>query len=379
MGGKAGRSRDAGSGETRKTGFVRDFIAAWNDNDLDRIPSFFGPESVDLTRREALRAGGVLGATALWGGILPRGAMATPTPSHPSAEMRYEKKRMSVLDRNMAYVEIGGGDPIVFLHGNPTSSYLWRNVIPQLEDRGRCIAPDLIGMGDSDKLPPARQDGHDGRYRFVEHRRYLDALFEGLDLRRKVILVLHDWGSGLGFDWARRHPERVKGIAYMEAIVRSPSWSQMDFLPWLLFKAMRGFLGEYLVIDQNLFIERIMPRSVLRGLSEAELDAYRAPYRNGGEDRRPILTWPREIPFDGDPPDVYEIVESYSNWLTQSADLPKLFINGEPGAILSGEARAFARTFPNQSEVTVAGLHYLQEDSPAEIGEAIATWIDQLA
>ena len=287
-----------------------------------------------------------------------------------SPEERYEKKRLEVLGSGMSYVEVGAGDPIVLLHGNPTSSYLWRNVIPHLEGAGRCIAPDLIGMGDSDKLEPSGPD----RYRFVEHRRYLDALLEALDVRRNVTLVIHDWGSGLGFDWANRHRDAVKGIAYMEAIVRPVSWAQWPDLARGIFQAFRSPAGEEMVLENNIFVERVLPGSVLRKLEEAEMEVYRRPYREPGESRRPTLTWPRQIPIDGEPADVVEIVQSYSEWLQQS-DVPKLFVNAEPGAILAGEVREFCRSWPNQREVTVKGNHFLQEDSPDEIGQAIAGWL----
>ncbi len=287
-----------------------------------------------------------------------------------SAEERYEKKRATVLGRSMAYIEVGTGDPIVFLHGNPTSSYLWRNVIPHCESLGRCLAPDLIGMGDSDKLEPSGPD----RYRFVEHRRHLDALLEALDVRRNVTLVIHDWGSGLGFDWANRHRDAVKGIAYMEAIVRPVSWAEWPDLARGIFQAFRSPAGEEMVLENNIFVERVLPGSVLRKLEEAEMEVYRRPYREPGESRRPTLTWPRQIPIDGEPADVVKIVQSYSEWLQQS-DLPKLFVNAEPGAILAGPAREFCRSWPNQREVTVKGNHFLQEDSPDEIGQAIAGWL----
>lgn len=306
--------------------------------------------------------------------VLLAGFAAAARAQAPSAELRYEKKFRDVLGHQMAYVETGSGDPIVFLHGNPTSSYLWRNVIPHLADRGRCIAPDLIGMGDSAKLAPTTEDGRDGRYRFVEHRRYLDALLDGLGVDGNVTLVLHDWGSALGFDWARRHPERVEAIAYMEAIVRPMRMADLDLVPRLLFQAMRGPLGELLVMRMNVFIEQILPMSVQRELSEAEMDAYRAPYLAGGEDRRPLLTWPREIPFDGEPGDTHEIISAYSEWLPTTA-FPKLLVVAEPGAILTGDALAHARTFANQTELQVEGIHFVQEDAPDAIGRGIAAWM----
>jgi haloalkane dehalogenase len=283
----------------------------------------------------------------------------------------YERKRISVLDSNMAYVDVGEGDPIIFLHGNPTSSYLWRNIIPHLSPRGRCLAPDLIGMGDSDKNPQHS-------YRFVDHSRYLDAWFEALDLKHNVTLVIHDWGSALGFYWAQRHPERIKAIAYMEALVRPVSWSEWPENARSIFQAMRSPAGEQIILEKNVFVERILPSSILRHLSDAEMDVYRRPFLQPGESRRPTLTWPREIPIDGEPADVYQIIDGYAHWLATST-IPKLFINAEPGSILTGKQREFCRTWPNQQEVTVKGLHFIQEDSPTEIGEAIAVFLKRIA
>jgi haloalkane dehalogenase len=284
------------------------------------------------------------------------------------AAARYAKKKQRVLGHAMAYVETGQGDPIVFLHGNPTSSYLWRNVIPHLEGRGRCIAPDLI------KLP----ESGPGRYRFVEHRRFLDALLESLGVRENVTFVIHDWGSALGFDWTKRHPEAVKGIAYMEAIVRPVSWEEWPEGARRIFQAMRSEAGEAIVLEKNSFVERILPASVLRGLTEEEMAEYRRPYLEAGESRRPTLSWPREIPAGGEPEDVCRIVAAYGEWLSGNK-VPKLFINAEPGTILVGPQREFCRGWPNQKEVTVKGTHFIQEDSPDEIGRAIAEWRDALA
>ena len=273
----------------------------------------------------------------------------------------------------MAYVGVGEGDPIVFLHGNPTSSYLWRNVIPQLADRYLCIAPDLIGMGDSDKLPVSGADS----YTFVEHRHYLDGLLEALDLGSRVTLVLHDWGSGLGFDWARRHEDRIAGIAYMEAIVTPVTWDDWPEAARTIFQAMRSDAGDMLVLERNIFVERILPASIIRELTDGEMATYRAPFVEPGESRRPTLTWPRQIPIDGVPQDVHDIVAAYSAWLSETR-VPKLFINAEPGSILVGRQRDVARGFPNQQEITVAGIHFIQEDSPDEIGRAIAQWRAEL-
>jgi len=290
-----------------------------------------------------------------------------------SAEERYEKKRASVMGRSMAYVEAGSGDPIVFLHGNPTSSYLWRNVMPHLEGLGRLIAPDLIGMGDSDKLA----DSGPGSYRFVAHRAHLDALLEALGVTSKVTFVVHDWGSALGFDWAKRNREAVKGIAYMEAIVQPVTWDDWPPPVRPVFQAFRSPKGEALVLEQNVFVEQVLPGAVLRKLGEAEMSVYRRPYLEPGESRRPTLTWPREIPLEGEPADVVGIVRGYGEWLARS-DLPKLFVNAEPGAILRGRPREFCRGWPNQQEVTVKGSHFIQEDSPDEIGQAVARWLREI-
>jgi haloalkane dehalogenase len=281
----------------------------------------------------------------------------------------YERRRLAVLDSHMAYVQVGVGDPIVFLHGNPTSSYLWRNVIPQLDGRGRCLAPDLIGMGRSGKAPA-------GSYRLADHVRYLDAWFAALDLHR-VTLVVHDWGSALGFHWAQRHPDRVKALVYMEAIVRPVTWAEWPEAARKIFQAMRSPAGDEMVLAKNVFVERILPASVLRGLTAGEMDRYREPFREAGESRRPTLTWPREIPVEGEPADVTALVQTYATWLGGAA-LPKLFVNGNPGSILVGAQREFCRAWPNQQEVTVRGSHFLQEDSPVEIGQAIARFLRRL-
>ena len=289
------------------------------------------------------------------------------------AAERYPKQYKEVLGARMAYVEVGSGDPIVFLHGNPTSSFLWRNVIPHCERLGRCIAPDLIGMGDSAKLSPSGPD----RYRFVEHRRYLDALLESLDVRERVTLVIHDWGSALGFDWANRHRDAVRGIAYMEGIVMPVTWADWPKAATPVFKGFRSPAGEQMVLEQNVFIEQVLPTSILRTLSDEEMAAYRRPFAEPGEGRRPTLTWPRQIPIEGEPAEVVEIVRDYSEWL-RTSPVPKLFINADPGAILRGAPRDFCRTWPNQTETTVKGIHFIQEDSPDEIGAALAGWIPTL-
>jgi haloalkane dehalogenase len=285
-----------------------------------------------------------------------------------SAAFPYEKQRLQVLGRGMAYVDVGQGDPIVLLHGDPTSSYLWRNVLPYLQPLGRCIAPDLIGMGDSDKLP----NSGPGSYRFVEHRRYLDALLEELGVRERVTLVIQGWGSALGFDWANRHRKAVRGIAYMEAIVQPRGWNDWPEPTRDLLQKLRSPAGEKVVLDQPFF-EQVLTSGILRKLREEELAEYRRPFANPGEDRRPTLSFARQVPVDGDPADVRKIVNSYSEWLAQS-NVPKLLVNGDPGA-MTGSLLDLVRTWNTQREVTVRGLHVLPEDSPHEIGRAIADWL----
>lgn len=279
-----------------------------------------------------------------------------------------EKRRIEVLGSEMAYVDVGEGDPIVFLHGNPTSSYLWRNVIPHVVGLGRCIAPDLIGMGDSSKVPGIG-------YRFVDHRRYLDAFLDAVGVEDAVTLVVHDWGSALGLDWANRHRAAVAGIAYMEAIVRPVTWDDWPEASRSIFQTMRSAAGEEMVLEKNVFVERILPASIIRSLRDDEMGEYRRPFRKRGEDRLPTLAWPREIPIDGEPGDVAAIVGDYSRWLSTS-DVPKLFVDADPGAILVGSQREFCRGWPNQTEVKVAGIHFIQEDSPDEIGMALHRWLE---
>jgi haloalkane dehalogenase len=279
------------------------------------------------------------------------------------------RRRVRVCDTEMSYVDTGRGRPIVFLHGNPTSSYLWRNIIPYASDLGRCLAPDLVGMGQS--LPsPARA------YRFVDHARYLDAWFEALGLTRDVILVLHDWGSALGFHRAFRYPEQVGAIVYMEAIVQPRRWSDVPQGRDTMFRALRSEQGEHMVLDQNYFIEVVLPKSIIRPLRDEEMMAYRRPFASR-EARLPTLVWPRELPIEGTPTDVVEIVERYGAWLAES-QIPKLFINADPGAIIVGRARDFCRTWANQREVTVQGSHFIQEDAPAEIGTALRSFLKDI-
>lgn len=271
----------------------------------------------------------------------------------------------------MSYIEEGEGDPIIFLHGNPTSSYLWRNVMPHLEGRGRLIAPDLIGMGDSEKLHDSGPD----RYTFKEHRAFLNDLLAYLMVEDNVTLVVHDWGSALGFDWAYQNQSAMKGLVYMEAIVQTiASWDDWPESARNIFQAFRSPAGEDLILEKNIFVERVLPSSIIRKLEDDEQREYTRPFRNAGEDRRPTLTWPRQIPIAGEPEDVVKIVDDYSAWLSKS-DMPKLFINADPGSILVGPQREYCRSWPNQTEVTVKGLHFVQEDSPDEIGQAISEFV----
>ena len=283
------------------------------------------------------------------------------------------KKFVTVNGKRMAYVEMGAGDPILLQHGNPTSSFLWRNIMPALAPLGRCIAVDLIGMGDSDKLDHSGAD----RYGFMEHREYLFAAWEALGVTGNVTLVLHDWGSALGFDWAQQHADRVHGIAYMEGIVRPLSWSDWPESARPIFQGFRSKAGEAMILEKNLFIERVLPNSVIRELTDREMDEYRRPFNEPGEARRPTLSWPRQLPIDGEPDDVCKVVSAYGEWLTV-CPVPKLFINAQPGAILTGAQREFCRGFANQTEVTVRGAHFIQEDSPREIAAAIVAWLTAL-
>ncbi len=286
-----------------------------------------------------------------------------------SGKFNYKKKVQSVMDKHIAYVEEGEGDPILLLHGNPTSSYLWRNVIPELAGLGRVIVPDLIGQGDSEKLPAA--DGP-GRYSFQVVYDYLDGLLQAIGANQNITLVIHDWGSALGFYWAQQHQTAVRGIAYMEGIVCPLSWDDWPEAARGIFKGFRSDKGEELVLQRNMFIEQVLPSSVIRDLTEEEMSHYRS-WAQQPDDRQPTLNWPRQIPIEGEPAAMVELVDSYGNWMA-SNHIPKLFINAEPGSILTGRPREFCRSWLNQTEVMVAGSHFIQEDSPVEIGRAIAQW-----
>jgi haloalkane dehalogenase len=287
-----------------------------------------------------------------------------------SADPRYQRKFATVNGKRMAYVDEGQGDVIIFQHGNPTSSYLWRNIMPHCEGLGRLIACDLIGMGDSEKLDHSGPD----RYTYLEQRDYLFALWEQLGIGGNVIFVIHDWGSALGFDWANRNRDKVAGIAYMEAVVRPMAWADFPDNARGIFQGFRSDAGEAMVLERNIFVERVLPSAIIRDLMEAEMTIYRKPYLQPGEDRRPTLTWPRMIPIEGEPPEVCQVAEDYSAWLSTS-DVPKLFINADPGSLLVGGQREFCRGWPNQTEITVKGSHFVQEDSPDEIGQAVAAFV----
>jgi haloalkane dehalogenase len=288
----------------------------------------------------------------------------------------HPKKFVGVRDKRMAYVELGEGEPVfLFLHGNPTSSYLWRNVMPEVADLGRCVAPDLIGMGDSDKLANPGPD----TYRYGTHREFLRGLIDAvIGHDAPVVLIVHDWGSALGFDWANHHRDRVTGIAYMEAIVRPLSWTEWPESSRRVFQGFRSEAGEEMVLDKNVFVERVLPASILRRLDPAEMAEYQRPFAGTREDRWPTLSWPREIPIDGQPASVAEPVAAYAAWVAEN-DIPKLFVNADPGAILVGEQREFCRNWRNQTEVIVPGSHFIQEDSGPEIGRAIAAWFARQA
>lgn len=281
-----------------------------------------------------------------------------------------KKKFVEIKGQRIAYIDEGRGAPILFLHGNPTSSYLWRNVLPEVEGLGRLIAPDLIGMGDSDKLP----DPDALTYSYKTHRDFLWAFIDALVGHEQITLVVHDWGSALGFEWAMRHQDRVAGIAYMEALVRPiADWNEFPQSATEFFRQIRTAAGEELVLNRNLFVEHMLPGAVIRPLLAEEMNEYRRPFGTH-DDRWPTLAWPREIPVGGEPADVVAIINAYGAWLTTS-NIPKLFINAEPGIVLSGPSRDFCRTWANQTEVTIPGIHFVQEDSGPEIGRAVGDWI----
>ncbi|MBI81443.1 MAG: haloalkane dehalogenase [Gammaproteobacteria bacterium] len=287
-----------------------------------------------------------------------------------SAKFNYKKKFLEIHGKKMAYIDEGQGDPTVFLHGNPTSSYLWRNIIPYAEEVGRVIAPDLIGMGDSEKL----DDSGPEKYTFLEHSKFLYKLLDELDLDN-VSLVIHDWGSALGFNWAKINPSKIKSITYMEAIVCPiDSWEEWPEIARKTFQLFRSDAGEELILEKNYFVERVLSGDTRLEMDSEEMQTYLKPFFNPGEDRRPTLTWPRQIPIAGEPREVVKIVQEYEEFLGNS-DIPKLFVNAEPGSILVGKQRERARLWPNQKEVTVKGGHFIQEISPNEIGKYLKEFL----
>ena len=294
--------------------------------------------------------------------------------SADTTTQRYEKKFLTVLGRKMAYIDEGSGDPIVFLHGNPTSSFIWRNIMPYLEGRGRLIAIDTIGMGDSEKIPNATT----ANYTLSENCKFTFALLEELGVNQNVTFVLHDWGSAIGFHWANQNQDKVKAIAFMEAIPTAfPSWDDFPKELHSTIGMLRSPDGDQVVLEENFFIETLMPSAILRTLTPEEHEEYRRPFAQAGDDRLATLAGPRELPIAGEPAETIAIIDSYSKYLASSESLPKLFINADPGAFQVGYARDFTRTFPNQKEVTVKGVHYIQEDSPNEIGQALAYWLPE--
>lgn len=320
-----------------------------------------------LDRRQWLQAAAGL---PLVPAVLGATRMRAQTPT-----WRERKKKVAIRGRQMAYFEVGEGNPIVFLHGNPTSSYLWRNIIPHVQHLGRCIAPDMIGMGDSDPLPKSGP----GQYTFLTHREYLFELFDALRLGDRVTFVIHDWGSAMGFTWAQQQSARVRGIAYMEAILEPPGAPRPAPAPGSTFAVYRSAEGERVVLQDNMFVERLIG-GLQYYLTAEDAAEYRRPYVVPGESRRPTLTWPRQLPLGGEPKETYDIVRSYSDWLAAEKRIPKLFVHAMPGALLgSGAALEFVRGFANQTEATVYGPHFVQEVSPDAIGRALASWIPKLA
>ena len=301
------------------------------------------------------------------------GGQRSAPPSRNPADDPHPRKRVTINGLEMSYVDTGEGDPIVFLHGNPTSSYLWRNVIPHVAGLGRCLAPDLIGMGDSAKSPM-----YD--YRFVDHAKRLDQWFDAVGATRNVHLVIHDWGSALGFYRAFRFPDQIASITYLEALIRPRPWSGFGEAEGL-FKALRTAKGEEMALGENFFVETVIPQMIMRKLSEAEMDRYRAPYPTR-ESRIPALLWGRQIPIEGEaePADLVQIVTAYAAFLKDSP-IPKLFVRGNPGCILQdgGIEVASCRQWANQQEVEVPGIHFIPEDSPDAIGGAVADFLGRSA
>jgi haloalkane dehalogenase len=283
------------------------------------------------------------------------------------------KNYKEILGKQMAYIDSGEGQSIVFLHGNPASSFLWRNITPFVSDLGRIIVPDLIGMGDSEKL-----EGIDNPdYQYHGQYKYLSTLLDSLDLGDEINLVIHDWGSAMGFQYARENSDRIKSITFMEAIVMPLSWDQWPENARNIFQLMRSEAGEEIVLEKNIFVERILLNDSANGFTDEERNEYIRPFKNPGEDRRPTLTWPRQIPVDGSPQAVIDEVTKNGEFHRDSK-IPKLFINADPGSILIGEQRDFVRSWTNLRELTVKGNHFIQEHSPKEIGEALKNFLTSI-
>ena len=283
------------------------------------------------------------------------------------------KNYKEILGKQMAYLDSGEGQSIVFLHGNPASSFLWRNITPSVEGLGRIVVPDLIGMGDSEKL----EGKNNPDYQYHGQYKYLSTLLDSLDLGNEINLVIHDWGSAMGFQYARENPDRIKSITFMEAIVMPLTWDQWPENARNIFQLMRSEAGEEIVLEKNVFVERILLNDSADGFSDEEKEEYIRPFKNAGEDRRPTLTWPRQIPVDGEPQVVIDEVTKNGEFHRES-DIPKLFINADPGSILVGDQREFVRSWKNLKETTVKGNHFIQEHSPKEIGEALKEFISSL-
>ena len=289
------------------------------------------------------------------------------TTNEISAEFPFKSKFVDVHGSRMHYVDVGEGDPVLFLHGNPTSSYLWRNIIPHLSGQARCIAPDLIGMGKSDhpKIP----------YRYDDHYRYVTGFVDALDIGSNLTLVIHDWGSALGFRWAHQHQDAVKGIAFMEAMLFPLSWERMPAEYRTGFRMMRSpGLGWGMISVGNVFIKKMLPDMVARGLTP-EAQAYYASAFPTIASRQAVRQWPQEIPIDGKPADNDATVGAFGEWLTRT-ELPKILFHGSPGTIIREDDVAWVReNLANLQVVDIGdGLHFIQEDNPGLIGSELSKW-----
>jgi haloalkane dehalogenase len=297
---------------------------------------------------------------------------ASQADSKPiSADFPFKSNFVEVHGSKIHYVDEGQGDPVLFLHGNPTSSYLWRNIIPYVTSQARAIAPDLIGMGKSDKP--------DLDYRLVDHFKYVEGFIEKLGLKN-ITFVIHDWGSALGFHYASRNQGNVKGLAFMEGILLpAPAWDTFPADFRQIFQAFRApEVGWDLIVNQNVFVEQILPGGIARQLTEEEHNRYREPYTEPAS-RKPLWRWPNEIPIAGEPPDVVQIVGAYNAWLQQT-ELPKLLFYADPGALMPPPVVDWAKqSLSNLETVDLGrGIHFLQEDNPHRIGEELSRWYSSL-